>query len=343
MKYISNIGKCLLALLIITGCQEEDQEFGDITAPSNLVLNITIQGQDENNPNGDGSGIVQFSARADNALGFRYEFGDGSDSEPAPNGDAEHRYTIQGTETYSVTVIATGTGGATSTRSEVIDVFSAFDDVELRALLTGAPLTQNSAGEDVIDIDAAVSKTWYFATDQEASYGVGPSLDFDIEINGQPSQYFFPAFFPAPPNFPCETETQDCLCDDQLTFTLSPDNSLTFTLDNMGSTLFNEGHQAVVGGDGSQADCFEFDTSGVKNVSLAPGTVDWSLIPDPNFETPRGTQFTLSDGGFMGYFVSANTFEIVSVTEDTLQVRCIDGLNPILAWYFNFTTTPPND
>ena len=111
----------------------------------------------------------------------------------------------------------------------------------------------------------------------------------------------------------------------------------------MGATLFNEAHQAIVGGDGSAAACFDFDTSGVRNVSLAPGSVDWSLVPDPNFETPRGTQFTISDDGFMGYFVTCSTYEIISVTEDTLEVRCLDGINNVLAWYFKFTTTPPND
>ena len=49
---------CLLALLVLTNCQEDDGEFGNITAPSNLVLNYQIVGQDGDNPNGDGTGRI---------------------------------------------------------------------------------------------------------------------------------------------------------------------------------------------------------------------------------------------------------------------------------------------
>jgi hypothetical protein len=340
LKYITLLG--IAALFALISCQDEDQEFGDITTPTNLVLNYQIVGQDVDNLNGDGSGIVQFTASADNALAFRYEYGDGSPSESAPNGESEHRFTTQDLNTYTVTVIASGTAGVTTSTSVILDVFSSFDDIEARSFLTGAPLSVDASGNDIIDIDAAVSKTWYFATDMDGHYGVGPTLDFDIEINGGPSQYYFPAFFPAPANSTCETETQSCLCNDELIFTLDENNNLTYVLNNNGSTLFNEGHQAIVGGDGSAAACFEFDTSGVKNVTLAPGEVDWTFVEDPTFDG-RGTKMTLSDDGFMGYYVSASSYEIIEVTEDYLYVRCLDPLNTVLAWYMKFTTTPPVD
>ncbi len=330
---------CISVVLI--SCQDEDQEFGDITTPTNLEFTFQIEGQDVDNPNGDGTGFVDFQATADNALSYRYDFGDNSDVVSAPNGEARHRFTIQGTNTYLVTVIASGTGGVATSTTVSITVESAFDDIEARSFLTGAPITQDPAGNDIIDIDAPVSKTWYFATDLDGHYGVGPTLDFDIEINGGPSQYYFPAFFAAPANSTCEEETQACLCDDELTFTLDENNNLTYVLNNFGSTLFNEGHQEIVGGDGSAAQCFDFDTSGVKNVSVAPGVEDWSQVPDPSFNA-RATLLTFSDSGFMGYYVTAFTYEIIEVSEDYLYVRCLDGLNPVLAWYMKFTTTPPD-
>ena len=327
---------------VLTNCQDEDQKFGDITTPSNLVLTFQIEGLDDENPNGDGSGLVSFQAAADNALSYRYNFGDNSDVTSAPSGELTHRFTTQGTNTYQVTLIASGTGGVTTSTSVNISVKSAFDDIEARSFLSGAPLTLDPTGNDIIDIDEPVSKTWYFATDQTGHYGVGPTLAFDIVINGGPSQYYYPAFFPAPANSTCESETQSCLCEDELTFTLDENNKLTYVLNNNGSTLFNEGHQEIVGGDGSAAACFEFDTSGVKNVSIAPGVEDWSLVPDPNFSA-RGTLLTFSDAGFMGYYVTSSAYEIISITEDELYVRCLDGKNLNLAWYMRFTSTRPSD
>lgn len=338
---LNSIVLSVIAALMFSSCQDEDQEFGPITEPTNLELTFEIEGQDANNPFGDGSGIVRFSGTADNALAYRYEFGDGSDEELSQDGSIEHRFTLQGVQSYSVTFIASGTGGVTSSKTIIIEVFNAFDDIEARSFLTGAPLIIDSNGNASIDIDAPISKKWYFDTKQDGHYGVGPTLAFDIEINGGPSQFYFPAFFPAPANSTCETDTQACLCDDELIFTLDSDNNLTFELDNKGATLFNEGHQAIVGGDGSAASCFDFDTSGVKNVSLAPSDVDWSLVPDDNFEA-RETKMSISDDGFMGYFVTSSTYEIIEITETTLEVRCLDGLNPVLAWYFKFTSIPPN-
>ena len=43
--------------------------------PSNLTLTISIVGSDNDNPNGDGSGIIQCSANADDAITYGYRFG----------------------------------------------------------------------------------------------------------------------------------------------------------------------------------------------------------------------------------------------------------------------------
>ncbi len=53
--FINNIVITLL-LFLVSGCQEEDNLFGDLSAPTNLVVQADIQGQDASNPNGDGSG-----------------------------------------------------------------------------------------------------------------------------------------------------------------------------------------------------------------------------------------------------------------------------------------------
>ncbi|MBT8271987.1 MAG: hypothetical protein HKO90_09760 [Flavobacteriaceae bacterium] len=316
-----------LLILGIIGCQDDDQEFGNIIVPSNVTLSFEIVNQDVDNPNGDGSGLVNFTATADDAISFRYDFGDGTDVEVAPSGSITHRFNLTGVNSYTVTVIASGTGGVTSSSSEIIEVFSAFDDQEAKDLLTGGP---------------GSSKVWYLSAAEEAHLGVGPALELDLIIFGIPTQFYYPSFFDTSPFEKCGIEISDCLCTDELTFTQTADNDLLYELNNNGGTFFNEGHQDIVGGSGDEDACFEFDTSGTSFVSLAPTDVDWSLVPDPTFSA-RGTVMNLSDDAFMGYYVSSSSYEILEVTETTLHVRTIDGLDPLLAWYHKFTTENPFD
>ena len=323
--------------VLFTGCQNEDQEFGEIITPSNIILENTIFGQDATNPNGDGSGVVNFNAVADNAVTYIFNFGDGTANVANSTGAVEHRFTKTGVNRYNVTVVASGKGGVSSTSTILIDVFSAFDDIEARSFLTGAPITLNNLGEDVITVTAPVSKTWYLDKTKNGALGVGPSLAFDIQINGGPSQHYFPVFFAAPAG-----TVNDCFVDDELTFTINVDGSMTYVLDNKGQTFFNGNvaHQTVVGGSGNNGDeCFDFDTSGNKVVSFAPGIEDWSFVPQgANFD-PRGTQMNFSNDGFMGYYISSSSYEILEISETEMHVRSLDTKDPNIVWYHRFSTT----
>jgi hypothetical protein len=330
----------MMTALVFNSCQEEDQEFGDLVAPSNISLTFDILGQDTANPNGDGSGIVDFTATADDAITFIYSFGDGSDNVSAPNGTATHRFTQLGLNSYNVTVIASGTGGVSTTFVMTIDVFSAFDDLEAKSFLTGAPITLDGNGDEVIDVTAAVSKTWVLDDSKTGHLGVGPSAAFDIQIFGAPNQYYYPAFFAAGSGTFCGT-ANDCFCDDELIFTMNPDGTLSFLLDNKGETFFNgnAAHQAIVGGAGGGDACFTFDTSGVSNVALAPTSEDWgpAMTLDAGFD-PRGTVMNFSNGGFMSYYIGTSSYEILSISETELHVRANDGADANLAWYLRFTS-----
>ena len=337
-KYITVV---ILALAVLWSCQDEDKTFGPVTTPTNLQLDIQIVGQDDENPFGDGSGVVNFELSADNALAYRFTFGDGSGMQLADNGEISHRYVVQGVNTYVVTAIASGTGGVTSSETFEVTVFSAFDDVEARSFLTGAPLTQDDDGNDIIDVDEPYSKTWYVASAANGHLGVGPSEAFDIEINGQPSQFYFPAFFAAPPGTYCGEPGEDlhCFYTDELTFTLLPDgNVLTYVLNNNGETFFNGGHTGIVGGGGEG--CYEFDTSGTSIVGLSPSAIDWSQLPEDATLVPRETRLLFSGDNFMSYYVTASEYEILEISNDELWVRCDDGIDGNLAWYFRFSTTP---
>ena len=334
------IGLFILSFSLFTSCQDEDQEFGVLKAPSNITLNYEILGQDADNPNGDGSGIVNFSASADDAITYIYSFGDNTDNASAPSGNSSHRFTRTGLSSYNVTVTASGLGGVTSSKSINIEVFSAFDDIEAKSFLTGAPISQDSDGVDVIDISSPATKTWYLDDSKTGHLGVGPSLAFDIQIYGAPREYYYPSFFSATPGTFCGNDG-DCFCDDELIFTLNPDGSMDYLLDNKGTTFFNgnAAHQAIAGGAGGGDACLDFDTSTVSNVSFAPGSEDWSLVADPSFES-RGTQMNFSDSGFMSYYVGSSSYEIIEITETELYVRTLDAADPNLAWYHKFTSTP---
>lgn len=319
IKNILKISLSLIVAMTLFTCQDEDQEFGDVKAPSNLVLSFDIVGVDAENPNGDGSGFVNFVANADDAITYRYNFGDNTDVQVAPSGTATHRFNLTGLNTYNVTVIASGTGGVTTSTAVSIEVFSAFDDQEAKEFLSGG---------------VGSSKVWYLAASVPGHLGVGGTPEISDDA------FWFPSFFSAQPFEKCNDEISDCLCDDEFTFALDAENQLTMELNNNGQTFFNVGHVGVIGEEASEDTCFDFDTSGVKNISLSPTVFDWSSVLDPNFEG-RGTTMNISDGGFMGYYVSSSTYEIISVTENALYVRTIDALNPVLYWYHKFSTDNP--
>ena len=319
--------KAILALtwaiaLIIIGCQEEEPTLDLIVVPSNLSVSTQVST--------DGSGIVVFTASADNAISYTFKFSDG-DVQVSPNGTVTKRFTLVGLNTYNYSVVAYGTGGVSSSASYQVAVESDFSDYEAMELLTGGEL--NDEGTVV----SPSSKTWYLAAVEPGHLGVGATFAF------LPDQFWYPAFYSANPFEKCDLEASSCFCDDELTFSLNATgNQLTYVQDNKGATFFNVGHQDVVGGPGAEDACFDFDTSGMSSVSLSPTTVDWSQVPDPAFSA-RGTVMNFTNDGFMGYYISTSTYEILNITATSMYVRAIDGNDPNLAWYLKFSTTPVSE
>jgi hypothetical protein len=203
-KYI--LGLALLSLgMILYSCQEDDQEFGEVAAPTNLTLDATVLNTSDEFPNGDGSGLVSFEANAEGAITYEYFYGDNT-SEVVPSGDVEYGFKNTGTHEYVVTVVARGTGGASTSTSTTVTVFSAFEDPETQNYLTGG-----------------ASKTWYVAAALPAHLGVGPST------TATPDYYAAAPF---------EKESVGCFYDDAITFSENG-GSISFVHDNMGATFFN--------------------------------------------------------------------------------------------------------
>lgn len=299
----------LLGLLfIISGCQKDQYDLGELITPSNVNISYEIVGADEQNPYGDGSGIVYFTATANNAITFNFDFGDGKDNQIEGDGKATHGFSINGIATYNVTVFAVGTGGITSSKSVQVEVFSSFADDEAEQFLTGGS-----------------TKSWYWAADQPGHLGLGPN-DMAYE-NGE---HTYSAWYAAAPWEKSESSLYLC----EFVFSIES-GKLTFEQINPAGEAFIQGIYAAdlgLGDEGSHP----FDIAGVKNVSLSPSsslaTIDGGY---------RGTTMNYSEGGFMGFYCGASEYEIMEVTENILKVRVVQVNNPLFAWYHVFTNVRP--
>lgn len=235
MMKIQNITKIIgaLSLLIFFSCHDDDYSFGDATAPTDLQIEANVVGATEEAPFGDGSGQVEFTASATNAVSLTFEFGDGRNITQS-DGNYTHSYLVSGINTFTVTLIANGRGGVKSSTSIEVTVFSEFSDPVTTSLLTG---------------DSA--KTWYVASALPGHLGVGP-LDS-----------FGPDFFAAPPN-----GLATCLYDDQITISLV-NNSIFFNHDNANVSFVNAEFVTQFGGGGNSDQCLPIDVSGEKLISLS--------------------------------------------------------------------------
>lgn len=156
IKYI--IGLFLSFALVFTSCEKAvDKEFGDIIAPSNVQITAMVVGQDDANPNGDGSGTVTFSATATDAITYKFVF-DGVES-MAPAGTKTYNFGKTGTHKYTVSVVAIGTAGVTSTSSVEVEVLTLYSPpADLLTMLT-----------------ADATRTWRIKAEAAGHFGVGPT------------------------------------------------------------------------------------------------------------------------------------------------------------------------
>ncbi len=300
----------------MVSCQEDTKSFGPLDPPENLQVNVEIYGVSPTTPNGDGSGLVKFTATADNAISYKYVFSDGT-SANAPSGIFEKRFTQTGLNTYTVTIIASSRGGISTNTTLEISVLSNFTDAEAIQFLTGG---------------TATGKKWYWAANEVGHLGVGPN-------NTNPEKNYYGDYYQAGPFEKAGSPDSSCLYENEMTFSLES-GQLKFLLNNGGHTFFNTAYQSVGGGTAGYDFCYGYDAGGVKTITLGPSESVVMANPDHLTQT-RGTMLNISDGGFMGYYIGQSSYEIMSITANRMVVRAIQGNNPALAWYHTFTTTKP--
>lgn len=306
-QYISTL--FLGALLIFCGCDEEKYEIGTLTVPSNVDLSYVIVGQDDANPYGDGSGLVNFTASAEAEITFNYLFGDGKDNKIAADGNASHVFSKTGVNTYIVTVLAVGTGGISSSKTVSVEVLSTFSDDEAAEFLTGES-----------------SKTWYWAADQPGNIGLGPN-----DVKYEDGSHTWSQWFTSNPWH----SDKLCMYDAEFVFTNTADG-ITFEQTG-GSAYLPDSYAEKLGVAGTT--CHGEDVIpalyGVKNVSFSPASSIATI--DGGY---RGTSINFSDGGFMCWCVGQSTFEIIEISANILKVR-VEEPGTINAWYCMYSTTKP--
>lgn len=314
MKNITYLITILSLALVFSSCEKENYEFGDIVAPTNLAISYEIVGANASKPNGDGTGVVNFTSTADNEITYRYDFGDNTDAKVSSSGVISHQFSLNGVNTYSVTVIASGKGGISSTKTVNIDVFSSFEDAKAKEFLTGG---------------AGKNKTWYWAADKPLNIGLGPNT---VQPGGE---HTWPQWFQSSPWH----SDKLCMYDAEFVFSQSADGNVTF--EQLKDIAYLPGdYAASIGVAGNT--CHGLDVvpslDGVKNVSFAPSNSIATL--DGKDPTYRGTTINISDEGFMCWYVgkASSKLEIIEITESTLKVRIEDGG---LAWYCYFQTEKP--
>ena len=112
-KYVGLVVLCFFTL----SCGEDN-----MSVPTDIDLSITIQGADENNPHGDGTGNISCMTTAKNAVRYAYSF-DGGDLQESPDGKMDYTFNNRGINNYSVLVFAYSDSGEFINKTQFVEVF----------------------------------------------------------------------------------------------------------------------------------------------------------------------------------------------------------------------------
>ena len=300
IKY--TIISCLGILFVLMGCQEDDATFGDVIAPSNLVVTADIVGQNSANPNGDGSGLVILTASATDAISYKFVY-NGTETN-GPSGSIEALFTTLGVNTYTVNVIAYGTGGISTSTSITIDVLATYSPPQ--------ELVDKLVGDG--------TKVWRLKSEAPGHFGLGP-------VGGVvPAEWYA-----AGP----DEKVGVGMYDDRFifgadgTFTHITNNTNDDPTTNTAGTVFGRGglvSDLGAGGTVNGAD--------VENVPYNDYTENWLLIAPGGVET-----LTLSGLGFISYYVGgSHSYQIFDRSvPNELTIKTTDG-NGEFDWWFTLTT-----
>jgi len=309
MKNFKNIMlSCLAATaLIVVGCQEDDPSVGDIVAPSNVVIESQVVGQDAENPFGDGSGTVNFTVNANNATSYRF-LAPGVQMD-ATNGIASITFNDLGVNTYQVSVLAFGTGGVSTVTT-----------VDVEVLVTYAP------PQDLLDkLVGDGSKTWRIKSEQPGHFGLGP-------VGGNvPAEWYA-----AQP----EEKAGAGMYDDRYVFNI--DGTFTHITDNTNDDPTTDTNGTVFGRDGFVQQLGgvgggEQQGADILNYVYEDYSATWQIIAPGGNET-----IVLPGTAFIGYYVGgSHQYRIFDRSVPNEMILTTADGNGEFNWWFILTSEEP--
>ena len=159
----SFLGIFVAILFTLSSCKKEDKTFGALTTPSKPVITVTLAGKDANNPFGDGSGKIIVSVASDHAFNYKVDFGDGKAPQISTSNEFSYTYSLPtGNSNLTITAMASGTAGISSTNTTDIEIYRAFTpNPELVTMLTNDGV-----------------KKWRVDSSTAGHLGVGPGNTF---------------------------------------------------------------------------------------------------------------------------------------------------------------------
>lgn len=293
------------SIIAFAGCKKDTFSLGALTSPTDLVITADIVGKTAALPNGDGTGIVNFTFLAKDAISYKVDFGDGSAPVVvAPT--VTRKYNKVGTKHYRVIVTAQGKGGITTTTIKEIDVYYAYIiDPAVVTLLTG---------------NSATGKQWRVDKDVAGHLGLGPGPG---RTDGN-AETFVPSWWSAAPN----EKAGKGIYDDVYTFS----NTKVFTHTTNGDLYgikakfaidFDPATPGVYGGYGDEwvlatpnyTEAFDYDGDAATSSS------------------PKREYITFAQKGHCGFFMGSHKYMILSITATTMWLRgSIPGTNEN-TWY----------
>ncbi len=109
---------------LLIGCENDKISTTDSeesTVPTDLTLDISLQGWGQSNPHGNGSGVAQFKATATNASRFDFRVDNGTVLKSS-SGELGYTFSKEGTHPYKVKAIAYSDTDLSDSISKVINV-----------------------------------------------------------------------------------------------------------------------------------------------------------------------------------------------------------------------------
>jgi len=127
MKNINLLLKTIFTftVLVFIGCEKEEYTLGAITAPSAISITAEIVGADADNPNGDGTGVVHFTATGNDVI--TWKFIQNGVERMVPSGKTTYAFSNLGLNTYTVSAVAIGAGGSSSDAATNVEVLATYN------------------------------------------------------------------------------------------------------------------------------------------------------------------------------------------------------------------------